>query len=41
MCTGMSAFPRVIVSLVLGARFMAGLVGVDNGITEETNLEAE
>lgn len=41
MCTGMSAFPRVIVSAVPAARFMAGLVGVDNGITEQTDLEAE
>lgn len=41
MCTGMGAFPGVIVSAVLAAGFMAGLVGVDNSITEQTDLEAE
>lgn len=41
VCSGMGAFPRVIVSAVLAAGFMAGLVGVDNGITEQTDLEAE
>lgn len=41
ICTGMGAFPRVIVAAVLAAGFMAGLVGVDIGITEQTDLEAE
>lgn len=31
---GRSAFPCVIVSAVLAVGFMAGLVGVDNSITE-------
>lgn len=38
---GTGAFPRVIVSAGFAAGFTAGLVGVDNSIREETDLEAE
>lgn len=37
----MSAFLCVIASMGLAARFTVELVGVDNSIREETDLEAE
>lgn len=41
VCACMSAFLCVITSVGLAARFMVELVGVDNSIREETDLEAE
>lgn len=41
MCVCTSASLCVIASVVLAARFMVELVGVDNSIREETDLEAE
>lgn len=41
VCVYMSVFLCVITSVGLAARFMVELVGVDNSIREETDLEAE
>lgn len=41
VCACMSVFLCVIPAVGLAARFMVELVGVDNSIREETDLEAE